>query len=204
MKIAIDLNDVVRDFSNNFIKYYVEGYNHEFDLENLEIFTNELELVFPFKSTRAYHKFVYEDYSYELFSKCPTCGRNIEAALNNWTEQTIKDIDIDEPIELMFVSPMEYGESIGCTYMFLSKIGTKIRECYMPEDSLTIWDKCDILFTANPRLMENKPEKKVCVKINTDYNKECAADFTYSSLTKFLSDNNNTQDLINKFNELNG
>ena len=31
MKIAIDLNDVVRDFSNNFVKYYIEGYDHKFD-----------------------------------------------------------------------------------------------------------------------------------------------------------------------------
>ena len=36
MKIAIDLNDVIRDFSNNFLRYYIERYNHEFDLDDFE------------------------------------------------------------------------------------------------------------------------------------------------------------------------
>ena len=29
MKIPIDLNDVVRGFSNNFVRYYIEGYDHK-------------------------------------------------------------------------------------------------------------------------------------------------------------------------------
>ena len=202
MKIAIDLNDVVRDFSNNFVKYYVERYNHEYNLDDFELYTNELDIIFPFKSKLAYQKFLYEDYSYELYSKCPTCGRGIEQMLNEWTEKTLKDIDTDEPIEVMFVSPMEYGGSIGCTYMFLAKIGTKIRECYMPTDSTTIWDKCDVLITANPGLLGCKPEGKVSIKITTDYNKDLEADYTYNSLTKFLSDENNTLKLINKTNDI--
>ena len=31
MKIAIDLNDVVRDFSNNFVRYYIEGYDRVYN-----------------------------------------------------------------------------------------------------------------------------------------------------------------------------
>lgn len=199
MKIAIDLNDVVRDFSNNFLKYYIEGYNRSFDLDDFEFWTNDMTILFPFKSKNSYNNFIYNDYAFELFGKCPSCYRGLEEDLNTWTEQTLKDLDTNEEIELMFVSPMEYGLSIGNTYFFLSKLGTKIRETYFPTDSLTIWNKCDVLITANPDLLERKPDNKISVKINTDYNKEIKADFSYFTLAGFLKNNENIEHIVNEF-----
>lgn len=196
MRIAIDLNDVVRDFSNNFIRYYIEGYNHEFDLTDFEFWSNDMTAVFPFKSKASYNNFVYNDYAFELYGKCGVCTRNLDTELNTWTEQTIKDIDTDEPIEIIFVSPMEYGNSIGNTFFFLSKMGTKVREVYFPIDSLTIWDKCDVLITANPMLLDNKPEGKISIKINFDYNKESKGDYTYKDLSSFITNPDNIINLI--------
>ena len=186
MKIAIDLNDVVRDFTYNFLLWFVKGYDHQYDPENFNEETNDMELALPFKTTRAYEKFVYEDYSFELFGKCPLCTKKLTEQLNDWTEKTIKDIDSD--VDVMFVSPMEYGSSIGNTYFFISKLGTKIREVYLPSDSKTIWDKCDVLITANPSLLKGKPENKTTIKIRKEYNKDCDADFEYETLSLFLTD----------------
>lgn len=196
MKIAIDLNDVVRDYSNNFVKYYLEGYNHEFDLSDFEFWSNDMSAVFPFTSKQSYNNFIYNDYAFELYGKCGVCTRGLESELNTWTEQTLKDLDTDEEIELMFVSPMEYGLSIGNTYFFISKIGSKIREVYLPSDSKTIWDKCDILITANPNLLSLKPEGKISVKIKADYNKESEADYTFKDFSTFLSNNENIQKIL--------
>ena len=80
-----------------------------------------------------------------------------------------------------------------------SKIGTKIREVYFPTDSITIWDKCDILFTANPDLLESKPEGKISVKIKTEYNKDVQADYSFKDLSTFLANNENTEKLLNEF-----
>lgn len=198
MRIAIDLNDVVRDYSNNFLKYYVEGYNHEFDLSDFEFWSNDMSAVFPFKSTASYNNFVYNDYAFELFGKCPVCSRKLESELNDWTEQTLKDLDTEEDIDVLFVSPMEYGLSIGNTYFFLSKLGTKIREAYFPTNSVTIWDKCDVLITANPQLLSEKPEGKVAIKIETDYNKEANSDYSFKSLSSFLTNNDNINKLLEK------
>lgn len=198
MKIAIDINDVVRDFSNNFVKYFIEGYNHEFDLTDFEFWSNDLSIVFPFKSKQSYYNFIYNDYAFELFGKCGVCTRKLETELNDWTEKTLKDIDTDEPVEVIFVSPKEYGLSIGNTYFFLSKIGTKIREVYFPTDSKTVWDKCDILITANPDLLKNKPENKISIKIKFDYNKDVEADYTFKDLSTFLTNEENTIRLINE------
>lgn len=199
MKIAIDLNDVVRDFSNNFVKYFIEGYDHEFDLTNFEFWSNDLSIVFPFKSKQSYFNFVYNDFAFELYGKCDVCSRRLETELNDWTEKVLEDIDIDEPIEVMFVSPKEYGLSIGNTYFFLSKLGTKIREVYFPTDSITIWDKCDVLITANPDLLAAKPQDKISVKIKTEYNKESDADYSFKNFSSFLTNNDNTENIINEF-----
>jgi hypothetical protein len=198
MKIAIDLNDVVRDYTYNFLMYYVQGYNHQYDPENFSEWTNDMETALPFKTTRAYQKFVYEDYPFELFGKCPTCTKKLTEQLNEWTEQTLKSLDTDEPVDVMFVSAMEYGASIGNTYFFLSKLGTKVREVYLPTDSATIWDKCDVLITANPRLLDVKPEGKTAIKIKKEYNHGNPADYEYETLSMFLTDENIMEKLLEK------
>ena len=199
MRIAIDINDVVRDFSNNFVRYYLEGYNREFDLSDFEFWTNDYTALFPFKSKQSYNNFVYNDYAFELFGKCGTCYRGLEQELNTWTEQTIKDIDTEEPIDIIFVSPMEYGLSIGNTYFFLSKLGTKVREVYLPIDSQTIWDTCDVLITANPNLLNMKPEGKVSIKIKTEYNNDSEANYSFNNLSSFISNPENTEKILNEF-----
>ena len=65
-------------------------------------------------------------------------------------------------------------------------------------NSSPIWDKCDVLITAEPKLLENKPEGKIAIKIEMPYNKECQSDYTYSKLSEFLDDNNIIEKLINK------
>lgn len=197
MKIAIDLNDVIRDFSSNFVRYYIEGYDRNFDLTDFEFWTNDYSILFPFKSSQSYNNFIYNDYAFELYGKCGVCTRGLEHELNIWVEQTLKDLDYDEPIEVIFVSPMEYGLSIGNSYFFISKLGIPIREIYFPIDSATIWDKCDVLITANPNLISNKPDDKKVIKIKTEYNKEVSGDFAFNTLSDFLVNPENVEKLIN-------
>jgi hypothetical protein len=199
MRIAIDLNDVVRDYSNNFVRHYIEGYDHKFDLTDFEFWSHNMSEVFPFKSDNAYYNFIYNDYAFELYGKCDVCTRRLETELNDWTEKTLKDMDIDEPIDVIFVSTKEFGLSIGNTYFFLSKIGTKVREVYFPTDSLTVWDVCDVLITANPDLLNNKPDGKISVKIKAEYNKESDADYTFKDLSTFLTNVENTEKIIDGF-----
>jgi hypothetical protein len=101
--------------------------------------------------------------------------------------KTITNIDVEEPIDIIIVSTMEYGITIPATYWFISKLGCRAREIYLPTDSSTIWDKCDVLITANPKLLLEKPEGKKSVKIKTDYNANCEADFEYNNMLEFLS-----------------
>lgn len=195
MKIAIDLNDVLRDYTANFGEYFKKGYDPDINLDELEVTTNDLSEVFPFKSRYDYEHFVYEDFAWELFAKCPSCEKGLGAAFSNWVTKTITNIDTEEPIEVVIVSPMEYGITIPATYWFISKLGCRAREIYLPTDSSTIWDKCDVLITANPKLLSLKPDGKKSVKIKTDYNTDCQADFEYNNMLDFLSKDGNTEEL---------
>lgn len=196
MVIGIDLNDVIRAYTRNFAKIYQKEYDRTFDEGELVIDTNDLSKIFPFDSEAEYKRFVYQDYPYELFGKCETMDKMTASLLNTWMDE-LKNHDIEEPIDIMIVSPMEYGLTIQSTYFFLSKIGCRVREVYLPTDSLTIWDRCDVLITANPKLLNNKPEGKKSVKITTDYNTECDADDTFTSICEFFEDTNNTLKFLN-------
>lgn len=184
MKVAIDLNDVIRDYSRNFVKYFKKGINHVFNEEDIEFYTNDMETLLPFSSSEQYRRFVYEDYPFELYGKCPAVDKNLARDLNDWLEFTLPD----EDVEVMFVSPMECDLTIQSTYSFLAKIGSRVREVYFPIDSATVWDKCDVLITANPRFFMNKKENKMIVKINKEYNKECIADMDYDTLSEVIQD----------------
>ncbi len=196
MKIAVDLNDVLRDYTANFGEYFKKGYDQDINLDEIEVTTNDLSQVFPFKSRYDYEHFVYEDFAWELFAKCPSCDRGLGAAFSNWITKTITNIDTEEPIEVIIVSPMEYGITIPATYWFISKLGCRAREIYLPTDSTTIWERCDVLITANPMLLGIKPDGKKSVKIKTDYNEDCEADFEYNNMLEFLSKDGNTEELI--------
>ena len=196
MKIAVDLNDVLRDYTANFGEYFKKGYDQDINLDEIEVTTNDLSQVFPFKSRYDYEHFVYEDFAWELFAKCPSCDRGLGASFSNWITKTITNIDTEEPIEVIIVSPMEYGITIPATYWFISKLGCRAREIYLPTDSTTIWDRCDVLITANPILLTIKPDGKKSVKIKTDYNEDCPSDFEYNNMLEFLSKDGNTEELI--------
>ena len=189
MRIAIDLNDVVRDYTNNFLKEYLLNYNREYDTENLSIWTNDMESVLPFKTQKAYQKFVYEDFAWELYGKCNTCTKNLPVELNTWLHE-LKENESNTPIDVIFVSPFEYGATIGYTYFFISKLNCGVREVFLPVDSLTIWDRCDMLITANPNLIKSCPKGKTVIKIKAEYNQDVETKYEFKTLSGLFKENN--------------
>ena len=109
----------------------------------------------------------------------------------------MKVCDENEDVDFMLSNPFEFNASIGFTCFFLSQIATRIREFYFPSDSSKIWERCDVLITADPKLLKEKPAGKVSIKIDAPYNKEIDADITYESLSKLISD----EEFMNKVNE---
>ena len=83
MKIAIDINDVVRDYTNQFIKCYQKIVDPSFEITQEEITDFDFFNVFPFldsngnKNKDLYYRFKYEDAAYDLFGRAETTEKRL-------------------------------------------------------------------------------------------------------------------------------
>jgi hypothetical protein len=197
LRIAIDINDVMRDYTRQFAKMYEKFIDPYFEVEYDDIDDINLYNVFPFKDSNGnvdvddYYRFKYEDYAYELFCRADVMERGLPNELNIWLQNTLRSFGEEVEPSVMWVSPFETNLSIPSTLGFLSRISTRVREYYFPIDSQTVWDKCDVLITANPIYMENVPEGKTLIKIKAPYNKNYEVALTYDSLGDLIKDEEN-------------
>ena len=189
MRICFTLDDVIRAKTVKIGLVYKKFVDPDIDLDALEFDTNDYQRIFGFSDPAEYERFLYVDYPFEIFGEAGVTTKGIDKELMLWHVGLQDFEDIEEPIEVMIANPFEFNASIGCTCFFLSKMATRIREFYFPTDSSTIWDRCDVLVTADPKLIAGKPEGKICVKIDMPYNEGLDADLTYDVLSDALKDN---------------
>ena len=188
LTIGITLDDVIRAKTLQIGKMYKKYVDENINLEVLDMSTDNLAKIFSFNSKSDFIKFMYEDYPFEIFGEAGMMEKSLDKELNLWHINLNNDDDIDEEIKLVLMNPREFNTSIGYTYFFLSKMATRIREVYLPEDYSEIWDKCDVLITADRKLLNEKPNEKISVKVETTYNTEEKGDLTYDSLSSILKD----------------
>lgn len=191
-RIGIELNDVIRDYKGQFIECYKKQIDSKFELKDENIDSFDFYEIFPFDSRLEFNEFKYTDAAYDLNALAPLTDSRLLGLLNNWTENILKNLDVDEDPDVIFFSAFEIGTTIPATLGFLADKGIKVREYYFPVDSLTIYDKCDIVITANPNIIKNCPEGKTVMKIEQPYNKDVECEYTFASLCDLLRDTNNT------------
>jgi hypothetical protein len=133
---------------------------------------------FAFQSKDELYSFMYEEYTMELFGHAPSVELNTFIVLNELY------YDLRDEFELLIVSD-EIGKSKPASLFFLSKFGCLLEKVvfYSEITKNQMWDQVDFLVTANPDLILNKPEDKVVVKFNRDYNKNTKSDFEISTLS---------------------
>lgn len=197
-RIAIDINEVLRDFARQFANIYKKYIDSSFDISYEDIDDFNFLNVFPFLDENGnsdlflFNKFKYEDYSFEIYGRADAMDRMLPSEFNLWTQNTMRNFDEENLPEIILFSPFEMNLSIQSTLSFLARFGIRIREIHFPIDSITMWDKCDIMITANPNLLEAKPEDKVSFKINAPYNKEAKGTYEFDSMLDIIHDSNNT------------
>jgi len=135
---------------------------------------------FAFPSKEDLYSFMYEDYTMELFGHSPSTEMTTFNILN--------DIyyDLREKYDLLIVSD-EIGKSKPATLFFLAKFGCLLEKVLFFSEVTkdNMWNEVDILVTSNPDLILNKPEGKIVIKYNTEYNKNINCDFEISTLSEF-------------------
>lgn len=190
MTLAIDINDVIRDNMFQFRYIYQKYVDSSFEIDLNDIDTYNMMDHYPFGDESELNQFKYIDYAFELYGRAEACDKRLPYALNDYLEKTLKDLD-EVPNVILF-SPFEIGLTIQSTFSFLSARTIRAREIYFPIDSMTIYDRADVVITAQPSLIENCPEGKTVIKIIKPYNKEIETKYSFNSMMDVINDPNET------------
>ena len=210
-KIGIEINGVLRDTISKFTELYEKHlvdshfnestdktYEIEFSgdtdevielNENVEVNNFEYKVLSPvtsldlgshfsFPSKDDLYSFMYEEYTMELFGHAPSTEMLSFNLLN--------DIyyNLRDTYDLMVVSD-EIGRSKPSSLFFLSKFGCLVEKVFFYSEITknNMLDEVDILLTANPDLLLNKPDNKIIIKFITDYNKNIKSEYEIYSLS---------------------
>ena len=206
-KIGIDINGVLRDtiekFKQVYEKHLIDNYQDEFigQTFDIDMSGNTEELIqsepfkyqilsevdsldlmkhFSFQNKEELYSFMFEEYTMELFGHAPSTEMTSFNTLNDLY------YELRDKFDFIIVSD-EIGKSKPASLFFLSKFGCLIEQVffYCEITKNNMWNNVDILLTANPNLLLEKPENKIVVKYNTNYNKQIKSDYEINSLSEF-------------------
>ena len=180
MTIGIDINEVLRDYIGKLMSVY-EKYCDTKPVLPVDSF--ELEKHFPFEGgIDEFNEFVYGEAAYEICAS----ANEIDGQMVHLNEFDLS-LKKDGEHKVKLVS-REALKSVPATYFFLAKTGCNIMDVNFYTKYENLWDDVDVLITANPRVLANKPSDKISVMINTAYNENSDADYNISCLKDFILD----------------
>ena len=211
MKIAIDLNGVVRDVFSKaeqvYQKFYIDDFlddeSSTYDEEKgwveseSDTFKYELSLPvtsmnlidhFKFERNEDLYNFFYVDFPMQIFGHSSTNHFNDFNVLNDLY------VDLREEHDVYIISD-EMGKSKPATLFFLSKYGCLYENIkfYSKITIDKINDEFDLIVTANPDLLDREDDK--VIKYKTTYNQNFKKKYEVNEINELNELINN---LINK------
>ena len=190
MRIAIEINGVLRNtldkIQQTYQKYMIDktdGIEDEDSIVReikLPIDSLELRNHFTFIDDEELYSFLYEDFPMEIF------GHSQSTEYSTFNDLNEIYINLRDNHDLLIVSD-EMGRSKPASLFFLSKFGCQLEKVKF-YSNLTInsmWDEVDVLLTANPSLLLNKPNGKTVVKYKTIYNQDVKSEYEIETLKEF-------------------
>jgi hypothetical protein len=135
---------------------------------------------FTFPSKDDLYNFLYEEYTMELFGHAPSSEMMTFNMLNDIYH------NLRDKYDLLIVSD-EIGKSKPSSLFFLSKFGCLLEKVFFYSEITknNMWNEVDILLTANPDLLLNKPSNKIVIKYETEYNQDVDSKHSIKSLSEF-------------------
>lgn len=182
MKIAISINEVLRSYIEQLV-YTYDKYIAPCDLTVNDVTNFNLIEFFKFDDINKLNSFLYLEAPLEIFGHADQMSDGLMNQFNHF----LMDIKDDEEHEIELVS-REIDKSIPSTYFFLSKTGCKADKLRFVKHNDDEWGDADVLITANPLALENKPSGKISVKVKSSYNASATADFEIESILDIIKD----------------
>ena len=190
MRIGIDLNNVLRDTLKKIEQEYTKWYLNDLIVNENESNSIERKVLskvdsldilshLVFIDENELHDFLYDEHTMEIFGHAPSVENNSIRDLNNIY------LDLRDEHDFIIVSN-EIGKSKPASLFFISKFGCLLETVKFYSDTTlqSMWDTVDVLLTANPNLLINKPKDKLVIKFNTEYNKQIDTDYQISTINE--------------------
>jgi hypothetical protein len=185
MRIGIEMNGVLRDtlkkIQQEYEKWYIDNpFKEETEFEYKvisDLTTLNIGEHLSFKDKDEIYDFLYKEHPMEIFGHS---GSIEMASMNDLNDFYL---DLRDSHDIIIVSD-EIGKSKPASLFFLSKFGCLIEtiKFYSEITINSMWDSIDILLTANPSLLLNKPQDKLVIKYETSYNLDVKCDYSIKSL----------------------
>ena len=207
MKIAFDLNGVIRDIflktEQIYTKFYLEDVENEMSSEydeskgewvekndsssfeygmNLPVKSMNLIDHFKFESQDELYNFFYVDFPMQIFGHSPSINVNTFSVLNNLYTKLRDDNEV-------YIISDEMGKSKPATLFFLSKYGSLIENIkfYSNTTLLNTFNEFDIIITSNPNILSLGNLNKKIIKVKTTYNEDLKSDYVINDLSELES-----------------
>jgi len=181
-KIGIELNDVVRDFIGQFEYVYNKYYEKDVEITNNSLKSFNLEKYLPFEDgKKGMYDFLYGEGAFEINAS----AQILEIGLLNMINMFY--LSLEKTDNEVWIVSREYYKSIPATLFFLAK-GCQVPVIKFYKQYENLWDDVDILVTANPKVLNKKPNGKTGICITTNYNQNTKCDYRYKRLSEFLQD----------------
>ena len=132
-----------------------------------------------------FYEFLYEDKVFNIFGMANSFPGAIE------TVHKLQLMgDENDMFDVALISSNLRGKGVTATYSFLSKEGSRAREIKFFKDDFEKWDNFDIIVDITPQIFQSKPEDKMAIRIEYDFNKWDIAEYSFKSLKEMYNDKN--------------
>ncbi len=127
-------------------------------------------------------KFMYDDFPYQIFGTAPEIEKAAEAI------NKIQQFGLLNGLYKTSLVCKLKGKSISSTMAFLSKINCRIKNIHFVDEDYEKWDYADVLIDVSPESIQEKPERKVVIKINHIANQWDKADFSFDHIKDVMNE----------------
>src|SRR5574344_2385594 len=152
LRIAIELNHVVRDINKQIVKYYIKDFDHSLDEDEIDETDDVINNVIKFERSIEKNNFFYNDYPFELYGCAKVIEKNLATSINTWLLELL-NIE-DYKVEVFFYSMGESGITLQSTYFFLSKAGIRTRMMLFPTSMGEVTSQCDVVITSSKKTVD--------------------------------------------------
>lgn len=196
MKIGVSIDGVLRDLLGKIEETHTKYFPPEEGEHGIEVLDYDLEkwLTFPEEKVKqneiefnvdfveevvkekedikletkrkkvTIEEFLYERCTVEVFGYAEESTSSAMESLNR--------LIIDNPQHEFIIISREGGMAIPSTHFFLAKTKSSCPNIKFVTEYTRVWDYVDVMITDHPKIIDTKPNGKVSIIIDKDYNKD--------------------------------